>query len=490
MLLGIDSGQTALKAVLFSDDGRELGSASRPSASLTPRPHWVERDAEALRVQLFEVIAEVLSTTATRPADVTAVGVVGHGDGLYFVGDDGRASREAILAVDTRAESVLDEWRVHGVIERAVALTGQEPFAASLAPLTHWLLVNEPEALARTRWLLACKDWLRYCLTGEIATDFSEGNSSVGRLDGLDYSQEALEQYGIEAIASKLPPLRRPTEVAGGITAVAAERSGLAIGTPVVIGTHDAVAAILGVGAGGPGELSALAGTYSVNHLVSTDRIVDPRWQARPWVESGRWVLMGASPASVTNFEWYLRTQMSEVRDPVAVANREVAEALTEESRLVFHPFLYGSPEGGHASGSLLGLQGWHSRRHVLRAIWEGIVFNHRTHLDALGRGRPRERIRLAGGASKSAVWTQLFADGLGCVVEVTESSEPGALGAAMLAGIGTGVYPSIEAAEAAVVHRAASFEPHESQRPRWEEAFGRYTETVDALRPLRHLFD
>ena len=485
MLLGIDSGQTSLKAVIFTEEGRAIGAASRQSHTIANRPHWVERDASSVNDQMCEAIADALHAAAVTGAEIRAIGIVGHGDGLYLVGADGYPSRRAILALDTRAEHVLEVWKQDGSVARGVEATGQQPFAASLAPLARWLIDNEPEVMERTRWLLYCKDWLRFCLTGEVGTDFSEANSSVGALDGRSYSREALDAYGISEIAELLPPPLRATDVAGGVLPDMAARTGLHVGTPVVVGTHDAVASVLGIGASASGSYSALAGTYSVNNLVSARRVIDPRWQARPWIEDDRWVLMGASPASVTNFEWYMRTQMENVLDPIAVANSEVEQALTEDSRMIFHPFLFGSPQGGHASASLLGVQGWHSRRHVLRAVWEGVVFNHRTHLDAFSRSDENRVIRLAGGAAKSFVWAQMFADGLASEVEVTQSDEPGALGGAMLAGVGSGVYSSADEAERACVRLSERYVRDESQLARWRDAYLVYSESVELLSGL-----
>ena len=490
MLLGIDSGQTTLKVIVIDHDGLVLGSSSRPTQARTPAPHQVERDMHELMTQCDLVIGEALSAAAVVGSAIDGVGMVAHGDGLYLVGSDGQPVRPAVLAVDTRAEGILDRWRSDGTLEAAVALTGQEPFAGSLAPICAWLKQHEPAAFNDARWLLSCKDWLRFGLTGEIATDIVEANSCVGSLDGRSYSAEALAVYGLESIEHKLPPICTPTDTAGVISDDAASRTGLRAGTPVMIGTHDVVAAALGSGATEPGSFCAVAGTYSVNQLITNHRVVDPRWQARPWLDAASWIYMAASPSSVTNFEWFLRTLMGEVRDPIAVANDEVKMVADEPSSLQFHPFLYGSPYPGRSSGSLLGLQGWHTRGHLIRAIFEGVVFNHRYHLDALSEQSPRELIRLTGGASRSAIWTQLFADILDCSIDVSAVGETGALGAAMLAGVGTGTYSRLSDATDRCVRVARTHAPDPARRHRWDEAYERYLASVEAIRPLWAVFD
>lgn len=489
LLIGVDSGQTLLKVVVFDQDGTELGAASRRSSVHSPHPTWAERDAAQARDQLLEAIPAALAAVGVSGQDIDAVGVAGHGDGLYLIGADGEPTRDAIVSLDTRASEILAQLRAHGSVAAAVAQTGQEIFAASLAPLVRWLMSEEPAALDQTRWLLSCKDWLRLCLTGEVATDFADGNSCVATFDGLAYSEAALAAYGIETVAAKLPPMRHATDIAGGIRPDVAAVTGLRAGTPVAVGTHDVVATTLGLGAGAANEVCVVAGTFGMHQLISPTRVVSDVAQSRPWIEPDAWAVMSGSAASVSSFEWFLRTQMADVPDPISVANAEVTRALREDSRIVFHPFLYGGPRG-ETHGSLLGVQGWHDRRHVLRAIWEGIVFTHGSHLDALRDGRALSEIRLGGGAAKSETWSQLFADGLGCTVRTTGVSEPGALGAAMLAGVGVGAFPDVASARARCVHSGTTYVPDEAARERWRAARARFDRSVATMHELTDLFD
>ncbi|MFV0374832.1 FGGY-family carbohydrate kinase [Microbacterium sp.] len=490
MILGIDSGQTALKVVVFDDDGLEVVVTRRPTKTRQPIPHHVERDADGVAEQLLDAIAEAVEATPGRGRSISGVGVVGHGDGMYFVARDGRPSREAILALDTRADGVLDEWRTDGTLDSARLLTGQEPFAASLAPLLAWLARHEPATLDRTQWLMYCKDWLRFRLTGEVATDLVEASSCVGALDGNGYSAAALDAYGLAEFQRLLPRPRSATDIAGGVLPEVARRTGLTAGTPVAVGTHDVVAAALGAGAAKVGDYSILAGTYSVNQYIAPTRVVNPRWQARPWIDGRSWVNMGASPASVTNFEWFMRTLMADTPDAIAVANDEVAGLGADADVPIYHPFLYGSPFGATPSGSFLGLRGWHTRAHLVKAVWEGVVHNHRTHMDWLLEGAaPRTRVSLAGGAARSSVWAQMFADGLNTHIEVARTGEPGALGAAMLAGIGTGRFSdAVDAgAWARVDHR---YTPTREAAARWDASHARYAESLELARPLWRLVE
>lgn len=485
MILGVDSGQTALKAVVFDDTGHELGSSYCSTTVETTTPHWAERDMAEAATQLDMVIRGAVLDAGATPEDIRAVGVVGHGDGAYPVDINGQPTRRAVLALDSRSAGVLAGWQRSGTLEEALALTGQQLHTGSQAPVLAWWQDHEPATLARTRWLLYCKDWLRLCLTGVIATDTVEASSSVGAFDGAGYDSRALQVFGLADLLVKLPPVRRPADVAGTFTDAAAARTGLRAGTPVVTGTHDVVGSALGSGATVPGDYSVQAGTYSVNQLISSERITDPRWQVRPWVVPGQWVAMGASPSSASNLEWFMRQLMDHDPTPIATANAEVAGVLAEDSSVLFHPFLFGSPYGPDASAAFLGIRSWHRRPHLLRALFEGVVFNHRMHLDALAERTPRHRIHLSGGAARSQVWAQMFADVLACEVAVTDASEHGALGAAMLAGVGAGLFDSIENATACCVRADRVYTPDATQRRRWDDRYRRYLSSIDALKGL-----
>ncbi|GAA1857795.1 FGGY-family carbohydrate kinase [Microbacterium koreense] len=491
MLLGIDSGQTALKVVVFDDDGLELVTTRRPTQTIQPEPHHVERDAAGVVEQLLDAIAEAVAFLPGGGDSITGIGIAAHGDGMYFVGRDGTPTRNAILALDTRAEGILDRWKSDGTLARTRQLTGQEPFAASLAPLLAWLAINETAMLDDTQWLLYCKDWLRYALTGEIATDFVEANSSVGTLDGTGYSSAALGEYCLGEFERLLPAPKPASAIAGGILPAVAKRTGLKTGTPVAVGTHDVVAAALGAGATKVGDYSILAGTYSVNQYIAPERVVNPHWQARPWIDGRSWVNMAASPASATNFEWFLRNLMIDTPDAIAAANDEVAALPPDADLPIYHPFLYGSPFGAAASASFLGLRGWHARAHLVRAVWEGVVHNHRTHMDwLLESATPRQVVSLAGGAARSALWAQMFADGLNTRIQVAHSTEPGALGAAMLAGIGTGRFADAVDASSAWSRVERNYTPGRGAAARWDDSHARYAATLELARPIWDLLE
>jgi len=452
-LLGIDAGQTVTKAALYDADGNAVAVARADNTVDTPHPGWQERDMLAAWRQAATAIAHCLAAAGVSGREVAAVGLCGHNDGVYPVDAAGEPVRAAILATDSRAREYVARYRADGTADKALPLTGQSPFAGSPASVCAWLRDHEPDVLDRARWLLFCKDWLRLRLTGEVATDPTDASASFTDVRTQQYSPEALALYGLSALGDRLPDVLAPAALAGKVTAAAAAETGLAPGTPVVTGAHDVDAAALGVGAVAPGAVSIVMGTFAINQVVSADVRLDHRWQARTFLHPAHWLHMSTSPSSASNLEWAVRLlgPHSSGRPDFAAA---VAEGFTVPSAgtPLFLPFLYGSAHGA-VGAAFTGMRGDHGRPHLLRAVLDGVVFSHRTHLDALRSQFPLTGpARLCGGGARSPQWSQLLADATGLDLETTDSDEATARGAAVLAGLGIGWYGSLDDAVAATV--------------------------------------
>lgn len=394
------------------------------------------------------------------------------------------------MSLDTRAHGITERWEAEGRFERMLEVTGQTPGPLGPAALLTWVAENEPEVFGRTAWALPCKDVIKLRLTGEVATDPTEASTAFCDVRTQAYSAEALAVYGLEDCASMLAPVVGCTEVMGTVTQEAARLTGLAPGTPVVSGLHDVDASAIGIGSLEPGQLAMVAGTASINEVISDQPIVDERWFCRNFVRPGQWMNMSLSLASAGNLEWFVQrlchadyvAAMSRGEDPFAFVEREIAAVADEPDDVLFLPFLYGSPHGAAASGTFLGMRGWHNRGHLLRAVLEGVVFNHRTHVDALRDAFAIGEGRLTGGAVRSRRWSQMFADTLGLTVLITDSEESGALGTAVCAAVGTGMHDSLEEAAAASVRVTERLEPNAVSHEQLEAKYAHYRRVIDAL--------
>ena len=492
LLLGIDAGSTVTKSVLFDLEGREVATASRRVPLSYPAPLHVERDQDELWQAAAATVREVLERAGVVGDDVLAIGVTSHGDGVYLVDRDGRPTRPGIMSLDTRALEVVARWEASGVSDAALELTGQKPWPSAPVAVLAWLLEHEPEVMARTAWALPAKDMLKQRLTGVIGTEPTEASLSFTNVRTQVYDPAVTELFGYPQLSDLLAPVTPCMTVAGGLTAESAALTGLRAGTPVAASAHDVDCSALGTGVIRPGTASVVAGTFSINQVVSTEPVVGAAWCARNFVLDGHWMNMSLSPTSSANMEWFTQhmcaADLEEGRalgDPFGFIEREVGAVITSPSDVLFLPFLYGSPLSHETSAVFLGLHGWHTRGHVLRAIMEGIAFTHRQHVDALAEAFPISAVRLTGGASRSALWTQIFADVLGRPVEVTSTDETGALGVALLAGVAGGAYASLSDAVDRTVHVSRRHEPQEEGMGRVAPAYAKYQQALHDLVPL-----
>jgi len=492
-LLGIDNGCTMSKAALFTLDGRERAVASRKTETRSPHPGWFERDAEAVWQTTAAAVREVLQRSGVAPADVACVACAGHGNGLYLVDERGRPVRPAILSTDSRARSVVDRWLADGVDKAVRPLTMQSVWAAQPNALLAWLKAHEPDVMRRAGRVLMCKDYVRFRLTGRIqaeVTDFS--GTSLLNVGTGEYDDAVLAAFGLADVRRLLPPLVRTADVCGEVTAEAADQTGLAPGTPVAGGLFDIDACGLASGLVDESQLCMVAGTWGNNQYISSKPVVDEDvFMTTCYSIPGHYLMLEGSATSASNLEWFVseffgaekREAERAGRSVYDVCNDLVAATRPAEAAIVFLPFLYGSNVNPDARSCFIGLSGWHTRGHVLRAIYEGVVFSHRWHVGRLLKFRPMpEVIRLTGGAARSEVWVQVYADAFQVPVQVPEGTELGALGAAIAAAVAAGCYPGYREAVAAMVRFARRQDPDPKQKDVYEAKYARYHQAIAAL--------
>lgn len=495
--IGLDNGGTATKAALFDRDGNEIGKAVVATASITPKPGYVERDMEEMWDANCFCISRVLEETGTNPEDVAGIGIAGHGKGLYLWGRDGKPVRNGIISTDNRAWAYPKRWAEDGTEEKIFARSAQHVLACQAVSLLAWLRDNEPESYHNIRWVFECKDYVRFRLTGEAKaeiTDYSGAN--LMNLHTRDYDPELLKLFGLEEIEAALPPLCRATEVCGAVSEEAAARCGLLPGTPVVGGMFDINACALAVGVTDPEKICMIAGTWSINEYVRTEPVTDGSVMMNSLFCLPEYYLIEeSSPTSAGNNEWFVRELLPELsaesrargESIYEVMNRWVDEISPKEFVPVFLPFLMASNVHPNAKGSLVGLSLNHSRRHLARSVYEGIAFCHRMHLERLLRSRvtPPACIRLAGGAARSVVWAQMFADVMKLPVETVEANETGALGCAIAAAVATGEYPDLFTAVEGMTSVSRRFEPDPGRIGIYDRKYALYCKTIECLDSL-----
>lgn len=484
-LLGIDNGLTVTKAVIFDADGTVLSVARRRVPQQMPQPRFVERDMMGLWTATAQAIAEAIELCGRDANDIQAVAATAHGDGLYLLDANKQPLGPGILSLDSRAGDIAETWNKNPVGAEALALTGQMPHASAPSALLAWIQQNEPERFTQIAHILSCKDWLRFCLSGTIGTDRTEASTAFTDVASQDYSRDVLKLFGLDMLWDALPPVAGSGEIIGSVTREAAALTGLLEGTPVAAGLHDVTASALGIGGQRAGTVDIVAGTYSINQIVSDEPKRDERWFCRNAIEPGQWNSMAISPASTANYDWFLNTlcKTEAVSSDVhALLADEVDEALARPSTVLFHPYLFGSPHGPVASAGFLGLRGWHERGDMLRAVLEGIAFNHRDHVDALSDGFPFEQARLTGGASRNPAFVQMFADILGMPITVTQTEEAAAWGTALCAGVACGIYASPHDDPRDIAGLERRFEPDAEHSAAYETRYQLWREIAASM--------
>ena len=457
-LLGIDAGSTVTKTVLFDISGNQVAQASQLVEVSQPEPGFVERDQETL---LEAIILATKTTLKQVPQQVrlsiSGISVTSHGDGLYFTDSLGRPTRPGIMSFDTRASGIVNRWREKGVLDRAFEISGQRAWPSSPAAILAWMSENEPEVLERSCWALPAKDAIKAQLTGVFSTDLTEASLAFTDYRTQQYSDELMEVYGLSKWKDLIPRATLSTEIIGLIKPAIARELSLATNVRAVAGAHDVDCSAIGSGVSTPGIISVVAGSFSINQTISNAPEINRNWYARNFIHQGTWMNMSISPTSSANFDWLRKILGVDDLDSIQLEIDSVSE---DPSELIFTPLLFGSPFDRHIPSSITGLRSWHTRGHILRAAMEGVAMMHRVHIDYLRSTFESREIRLTGGASNNPLWCQIFADVLNLPVTTTKSTESGALGAALLAGVGVGVYPDVQSAIQQTVHIDRTYIP------------------------------
>jgi len=494
-LLGIDNGCTVSKSAIFALDGQEVAVASGETQMLCPQQGWAERDAEQMWLTTAAVVRKAIAEAGIKASEIACLACTGHGNGLYLIDKAGAPVRNAILSMDCRAREYSDRWITEGLDKKVRPKTMQSIWAAQPNALLAWLRDNEPEAIERTRWVLMAKDYIRFKLTGEVnaeLTDFS--GTSLMNLRTRSYDRELLADFGIGEMMDLLPPLVHSADVCGQVTAEAAEATGLEAGTPVAAGMFDIDACGLACGLLDEGPLCMIVGTWGNNQYISKNPVVsEDVFMTSCYSIPDYYLMLEGSATSGSNLEWFVKEFFEAERASALergssvyeICNELVASTEPEQSNILFLPFLYGSHANPDAKACLVGISAWHNRGHVLRAVYEGVAFGHKKHVERLLRFRDMpEVIRLTGGAARSDVWLGIFADVFQMPVQVPQGTELGALGAAIAAGVACGCFSDYEQAVGQMVHFARLVEPNRERAALYEDKYRRQQEVVQALDP------
>jgi xylulokinase len=490
-LLGIDASTTGVKALLINAGGDVVGTASTELPLSTPKPLWSEQNPVDWWEGAAGSIRQVLSDTRISGSDVAAVGLTGQMHGLTLLDESGSVLRPAMLWNDQRTGPQCDEIRERLGKKRLIEITGNDALTGFTAPKILWVQENEPQVFARARHVLLPKDYVRFRLTGQYATDRA-GAAGTLLLDikTRNWSPEVLKALDIPA--EWLPPTHEGPQVTGHISSQAAGATGLKAGTPVVGGGGDQAAQAVGVGAVKPGIVALTLGTSGVVFASTDQPFIEPEGRLHAFCHAvpGRWHLMGVMLSAAGSLRWY-RDTLAPGQDFDTLLAPAVSVPPGSEG-LLFLPYLTGErtpyPDP-LARGAFVGLTVRHTQPHLTRAVLEGVAFGLRDSFELMKEAglAQIDQVRVSGGGAKSPLWRQILADVLDAELVTVNTTEGAAYGAALLAGVGAGVWPDVDTACQATVKTTGSTSPQADIVARYESSYALYRRLYPDLKSVSH---
>jgi xylulokinase len=492
-VLGIDVGTGGTRALILGEDGTLLGSETSDHAPFrSPRTGWAEQDPDDWWHASQHAIRAVLSSSGVAAESISCIGLSGQMHGAVLLNEAGDVLRPALIWCDQRTEAEC-RWLDETVgRDRLLHLTANPPLTNFTLPKLLWVRTHEPDVWKHVRQVLLPKDYVRFRMSGEFAIDVADASGTL-MLDVAErcWSHDTLDAVDIDR--HLLPDVFESQDICARVSRDAAALTGLPAGTPIVAGAGDQAAGAVGMGITRPGAVSATIGTSGVVFATTDRPATDPKGRLHTFCHAipGRWHVMGVTQAAGLSLHW--------LRDVASGSSAGVTyEQLTAEAAQVppgadgvlWAPYLMGerTPHcDPNARAALAGLAASHGRGHIVRAVMEGVAFSLRDTFSIFAEmAVPVNRVRLGGGGARSALWRQIQADVYGRAVDTTGADEGAAYGAAILAAVGIGLWPTVDAACDALVRGTAETSPRPDVVAMMNDRYKAYKRIYPALRAIQ----
>lgn len=445
-ILGLDIGTSAVKALLMDQEGKIAAENSEEYPLFTPNPGWAEQNPIDWWQATQKVIKNLLIENKIDKDKIKAVSFSGQMHSSVFLDRQNKVIRKAILWSDTRTSAECKEiYQKVGGVEKLAKLVSNPALEGFTAPKILWLKNNEPENYQKLAKVLLPKDYIRFMLTGEMGMDISDAAGTLlCDIKSGKWSQEIIDL--LELKRDILPPLLKSITVVGNVSQTAAELTGLAITTKVIAGGADNACGAVGSGIIKPGRVMASLGSSGVVVAQTDQPEADPAGRIHLFNHAvpDSYYMMGVMLAAGMSFKWLKESLFADQLDYDSL-NQKAAAVPAGSEGLIFLPYLYGerTPHAdADARGVFFGISGKHQQGHFIRSVMEGVTFGLRDSLELISeRGIEFEEIRLIGGGSQSKLWQQITADIFGYPISLLNIEQGPAFGAAIIAGIGAGIF-------------------------------------------------
>ncbi|MEN6548136.1 MAG: xylulokinase [Armatimonadia bacterium] len=487
-LMGIDVGTSGTKTIIVNDKGKIIARATVEYPLYSPHPGWSEQDPADWWQATVESIRQVLAQAKLTGKQIVGIGLSGQMHGSVFLDCSGQVIRRALLWNDQRTAPQCDF--ITGKVGRKtiIAETCNPVLTGFQAPKIIWLRDHEPENYERLAQVLLPKDYIRYRLTGDFATEVSDASgTALFNVPERRWSKAILDKLSLPH--EWFPRVYESPEVTGGVSKAVAALTGLKEGTPVVGGGGDQAAGGVGNGIVEPGAVSCTTGTSGVVFAYLDQPVMDDKLRTHTFCHAvpGKWHVMGVMLAAGGSLRWLRDTMFSEEKqvaaqlgvDPYELITAEATKAPVGSEGLLFLPYLTGErcphPDP-YARGVFFGLALRHEKRHLARAVLEGVAFGLRDSFDLIaGLGLDMPQVRASGGGARSKVWRQIQADVSGREMSTINVDEGAAFGAALLAGVGARIYPDVVTACRQTIKVKDTMQPDDSSAAKYEQLYDLY---------------
>ncbi|MEQ6360600.1 xylulokinase [Thermoanaerobacter thermohydrosulfuricus] len=487
--LGIDLGTSAVKIILIEEKGNVIGSTSKEYPVYYPQPGWSEQNPEDWWNATKDGIRELIIKTGVKNGDIKGIGLSGQMHGLVLLDENNNVLMPAILWNDQRTQEECDYITQTLGKERLTKYTGNKALTGFTAPKILWVKKHRTDIYKKIHRILLPKDYIRFKLTGEYATDVSDASGTLlFDVENRKWSKEMLD--ALEIPYNWMPKCYESTEVTGYVTKEAADLTGLKEGTIVVGGGGDQASGAVGTGTVKSGIVSVALGTSGVVFASQDKYVVDEENRLHSFCHAnGKWHVMGVMLSAAACLKWWIDNIINFNGSSITYEKLlEEAEKVTPGSGgLIFLPYLMGerTPHSDpYARGSFIGLNMTHKREHMTRAILEGVAFGLRDSLEIIKElNIPVNEVRVSGGGAKSVLWRQILADIFGVRVDMVNATEGPAFGAAIMSAVGYGIFKDVEEATSKLIKVTDSVYPIEENKDKYNEVYTVYKDLYYLLK-------
>lgn len=492
-LIGLDSGTSGIKAILFDLKGNEIYKTSYPLTAIHPKDNWFEEDIDEIWENAKCCISQI--TKEFDPKSIIGIGITAQGDGLWMLDKNGNQVRNGCCFCDGRASKQYNSLKDKGIIQRIFSLTGNTIFTGNQGCILKWMEENEADSLEKAEYIMHLKDVLFFKLTGSIASDATDQSLTFIDMQKREYNDELFDLFGLTKYKTKYPKIKSTLENKAHIKSEVAVELGLSAETIVTSGPMDVVACALGAGVMEKGHGCSIIGTAALHEMVIEKPCHDDVFAGMTvaHIKDDKWLRLMASMAATPNLEWVIKIAGLDLKSEASKKQVDIYQLIEEKissvpigaNGVIYHPYILGGERAPfidfNAKASFTGLTVNTTAEDLLRACYEGVAY---AMLDCYNNMAENvEKITICGGGAGSRLWCQMFADVVGKTVVTVNGGELGARGAAITNAVSQGLFNSFEDAVKSIVSVKETFACNDENNTKYKKYFKIYKRTYEVLK-------